>query len=275
MEYILKRRCTRGGYCFYRMDTPDYFCIEEPNAFDTYYALSALSLLRGDTKDERTKKFLLRKQDPDGSYPNLNFAYFILGGLRLLKARPRYSPVQYLKDTLDLCIRRGDQGYLSLEKIDLIVSLFKDLRLKIGDDQRRALLRQVLSMKNKDGGFGKDVSNIEDTCFAMLTLKELACSLDGIPVEDFVKRCEDEHYGFVNVPGTSPGCIEHIHAGVVTSALIGHQPAFLTQAEQAVPRCMNDNGGFSRSLGGGISTLENTYYAVHSLSILAGWKNKK
>ena len=126
-------------------------------------------------------------------------------------------------------------------------------------------------MKNKDGGFGKDVSNLEDTSTAMLVLKELFYPKDKIDVLNFVKTCEDRNYGFVNVPGTSPSFLEHIHAGIVISALIGYRPSFLTQAGLAIHMCMNDNGGFSRGIGGGISNLENTYHAVHSLKILAQW----
>ena len=269
LNYVLSRRCTGGGYCFFRQDNPDYFCIEEPNAFDTYYALSTLELLRGFSKDEMTQRFLLSKQDPDGAYPLLNYGYFILGGLGLLKTRPQYRPQKYLKDALDLCVRRGELGFLSLEKIHLIASLFKDFRLKVCDDQKRSLVRQVLSMKNKDGGFGKVVSSLDDTSMAMLALKDLDYLIDQGPVTAFVKRCEDPNYGFVDVPGTSLGCIENIHAGVVTADLIGRRPTFLKQAERAVRMCMNDNGGFSRAVGGGISNLENTYFAVHSLSILA------
>ncbi|MFQ6073438.1 MAG: hypothetical protein ACE5KT_12175 [Methanosarcinales archaeon] len=33
-------------------------------------------------------------------------------------------------------------------------------------------------------------------------------------------------------------------------------------------KCQNANGGFGRSYAGGISTLENSYYAINVLSVL-------
>ena len=263
LEYITARRCKRGGYCFYRL--------EEPNAPDTYYALSTLSLLSMDLKDDQSKEYLRCMQDSDGSYPNLAFAFFTIRGLGILKGRPRYRPRQYIEEMLDLCIQRGVRGHMDLNDIHFIVSVFKCLRARIKDNKKQALVRLIDSMKNEDGGFGRNVSNLENTSTALLTLKDLSWAKDEVCVLNFVKMCEDRHYGFVNVPGTSPGYLEHIHAGIVTSALIGYRPSFLAQTKLAIHMCMNDNGGFSRSIGGGISTLENTYRAIHSLKILSRW----
>ena len=46
INYVTRCRCVEGGFCFYRL--------EEPNASDTYYALSILNLLGVDIEDDDT-----------------------------------------------------------------------------------------------------------------------------------------------------------------------------------------------------------------------------
>ncbi|MBU4222877.1 MAG: hypothetical protein KKA10_14905 [Euryarchaeota archaeon] len=54
VNYVMERKCKEGGFCFYRM--------EEPNASDTYYALSILNLLANNFKDDNTAACLRNLQ---------------------------------------------------------------------------------------------------------------------------------------------------------------------------------------------------------------------
>ena len=54
INYVTRCRCVEGGFCFYRL--------EEPNASDTYYALSILNLLGIDIEDDDTVFYLKNLQ---------------------------------------------------------------------------------------------------------------------------------------------------------------------------------------------------------------------
>jgi hypothetical protein len=94
IQYVLERRCRNGGYCFYRL--------EEPNGSDTFYALSILSSLGVERKDEKTAVYLKKRQQGDGSYESLFQAYYCIRSLQLLADEPDEDPSRYVMDHLRL-----------------------------------------------------------------------------------------------------------------------------------------------------------------------------
>jgi hypothetical protein len=63
--------------------------------------------------------------------------------------------------------------------------------------------------------------------------------------------------------------MEDIYYGVVTLDLLGERCKFPEQTIKSVSECFNSNGGFRRSVELGISTFEDTYYALTVLRRLS------
>lgn len=89
VHYVMERKCKKGGFCFYRL--------EEPNASDTYYALSTLDLLSINFKDENMLVYLKSLQNDHGSYQIIYSAFYSIKSLLLLNEKPHCDPAQYIK----------------------------------------------------------------------------------------------------------------------------------------------------------------------------------
>ncbi|KUG20464.1 MAG: hypothetical protein KO206_06030 [Methanomicrobiaceae archaeon] len=77
-------------------------------------------------------------------------------------------------------------------------------------------------------------------------------------------------FGYLNLPGATPGYLEHLAAGVQASARAG-LPAPPPQVCRAfIRKCRAANGGYARSIYGGSATLENTRTALAALAALDG-----
>jgi hypothetical protein len=62
IEYIRERRCSSGGYCFYRLD--------EPNAGDTFHALASLAMLDAlPDNDVATREYLQSFRNSENTSP--------------------------------------------------------------------------------------------------------------------------------------------------------------------------------------------------------------
>ena len=262
INYVTRCRCVEGGFCFYRL--------EEPNASDTYYALSILNLLGIDIEDNDTVFYLKNLQKKDGSYSSIYSAYYSIKSLLLLNEKPISSPRAYILNNIN---------FYNVNKLPVeVISIFKPLwylmdlcfRLKIelDDKLKRYLINFVLTFRNDDNGFGNTNSTLIETFQALSILNWLDYEIDSLGVKSFIKRCESPVYGFVNVPNTAPSFIEHIHAGVMVSNLLDYKPHYISQCVKFIMGCQNNNGGFSRG-SIGISTLEYTYYAIESLANLS------
>ena len=266
ISYILKRKCQQGGFCFYRL--------EEPNGSDTYYALSTLNLLGEMFKDEKTMFFLKNMQKKDGSYSSVQSAYYSIKGLKLLKQKPKYNPWGYIQGN----IKTYNVANIPVDAISIFKPLYyltdlcSELKIEIDEKIKNNIVNFVLHFKNKDNGFGFPRSTLLETSEALSILNNLSYQIDSLKTIYFIKKCENPLYGFSNMPNTAPSFIEHIHAGLTACMLIKHKPRYLNACAVFIRRCQNRHGGFSRA-SSGILTLENTYHAVHSLTLLSTLKN--
>jgi len=261
IKYVMDRECKTGGFCFYRL--------EEPNGSDTYYAVSILHLLDVEYNDNNTITFLKNMQRYDGSFDSIYLAYYSIKGLYLAGEKTRYNPEEYIKKNIK-------QYHPNNSFVD-VVSIFRPVfylvelchikKIEIEEKTRNTLIDFVLSFKNKNDGFGKTYSTLIETFQALSILNWLEYPIDTLDTEQFIKKCESSVYGFSNIPRTAPSFIEHIYAGLNASFLLDHKPRYPDQCIRFIEGCRNNNGGFSRSPLGN-STLENTYYAVHSLILL-------
>ena len=101
-----------------------------------------------------------------------------------------------------------------------------------------------------------------------MILKWLSYPVERLSITDFVKECEHPIYGFVNLPRMSPSFIEYIHAGISASRLLDYESRHFNKCIEFISDCQSRTGGFSRATHAGIATLENTYLAIHALSLL-------
>lgn len=260
--YIMERRLTDGGFCFYRLN--------EPSGADTYWALASLKTLGVPFEDKNTIRFLKGFQHPDGSYASVYHAYYAIKGLRLLNEEPDSDPVSYiLKNVKSHDVNRLPAGGASIFKglypaIDLIHSMDMDL----GKTLKAKISRFVLGYQKDSTGFGHPHATLVDTFHALMILAWLGYPMERLGTEKFIKKCEHPVFGFVNVPRTAPAFIEHIFAGTSSSVVLSQKPRYIGRCTGFVEGCQCRNGGFSRTTHGGIATLEYTFLAVGILNSL-------
>lgn len=137
------------------------------------------------------------------------------------------------------------------------------------DADKQEVAQWLLSLKNKDGGFGaRSYSNINSTYYAVASL----CLLQNNSEElnetlRFVRACEKSYGGFTVIPLNYNPYMEHTYFGVMTLDLLGEKCVYPQQTVDWVLNCQNNTGGFARS-DLGIATFVDTYYAVSLLQKL-------
>jgi hypothetical protein len=269
IRYVLERRCRSGGFCFYKL--------EEPNGSDTWFALSILALLHYEFRDEPTVKYLRAIQHPDGSYDSIYSAFYSIKSLSLLKVDPEKDPRPYV--LRNLASYRFDARRLPADVIFLfkrtsfLVDLYETTGLDAGNDVHDNMIEFILRFRNEDGGFGHLRSTLHETSRALDMLQRLGYPLDGLGAESFIRLCETPVTGFTDIPHTSLGYLEFVHAGVLASHLLARRPHYTKQCMAFVLNCQNRNGGFSRTPHGGIATLENSWHGIHAVTILSRWNS--
>ena len=267
VRYVLERRCRSGGFCFYKL--------EEPNGSDTWFALSILDLLHDGFRDESTVNYLRAMQHPDGSYDSIYSAFYSIKSLSLLGADPAEDPRPYILRNLGsyrFDARRLPAEVISLfKRTSFLVDLYETTGLDAGNDVHDNMIEFILRFRNEDSGFGYLRSTLHETSKALEMLQRLGYPLDGLGAESFIGRCETPVTGFTDIPHTSLGYLEYVHAGVLASHLLARRPHYTKQCAAFVLNCQSRNGGFSRTPHGGIATMENTWHAIHALTILSSW----
>ncbi len=262
VRYVRERRCKDGGYCFYRL--------EEPNGSDTYHALSSLRWLGQLERDEETAAFLLARQAPDGSYESIFQAGYCLKGLSILGMKPDTDPRAYILGHL----RTYDVDRLPAEVTSIfgrmltVMELLSLRDLFVPVQERESVVEFVLRYRKADGGFGDPRSTLVETCQAVQMLSWLDYPAAGLGTDRFLAACEHPSSGFVDLPGTTLSFLEHIHAGIVLSRILGREVRQAAGCREFIRACQTRNGGFSRSAHDGIATLENTHLAVDAWSLL-------
>jgi hypothetical protein len=267
VRYVTARRCRMGGYCFYELD--------EPNGSDTYYALSVLALLGSDSRDDDTLRYLKSLQREDGSYDNIFMAYFAIKSLEILQDRPTADPMSYLMKNVTRCALDPNGqpvGTISMfNSLRCLVALCSALNARLDENLTKGIIDLILTFRKADKGFGHVRSTLLETSQALESLKWLGYLVETLAAEDFIRKCEVADYGFTGVPNTSLAYLEQVHGGLTVCALLSYKPRHMEQCARFIRGCQKNDGGFSRRRG--ISTLQDTYYAVHSLSLISALKN--
>jgi len=263
IEYIRERRCSSGGYCFYRLD--------EPNAGDTFHALASLAMLDAlPDNDIATREYLHSFQNSEKHFSNVNVRYAVARSLLLLGEKSDEDPASWILPLLTpppRSIRPVESSSL-FEHLYLLTSLCTHLGVGIPSEKKAEIITAVLHYQHTDTGFGHPVSTIIETADALAILASLGYPVSLTGSTEFLKQCEDPASGFLAVPGSKPGYLEHIHAGVHACSVLGYHPDVLDQCREFILSCHLGNGGYVRSIFGGSATLENTYLALHALAMI-------
>jgi hypothetical protein len=263
IEYIRERRCSSGGYCFYRLD--------EPNAGDTFHALASLAMLDAlPDNDVATREYLYSFQNSGKHFSNVNVRYAIARSLLLLGEKSDEDPASWILPLLIPprdSIRPAESSSL-FEYLYLLTDLCTIQNVTIPSEKKAEIITAVLHYHHKDTGFGHPVSTIIETADALAILAALGYPVSSAGSTEFLKQCEDPASGFLAVPGSKPGYLEHIHAGVLACSVLGYPSPLFVQCQEFIRKCCSDNGGYVRSMFGGSPNLENTWLALDTLAII-------
>jgi len=269
--YVQSRECPSGGFCFYGLD--------EPNLADTFFATQTLGLLcNAPLAPERTIAFGRRFfQSPLGEGSLWGIHY----GLRVLRFFNQDLPcLSRIKQIIlgffnkRVSAPAGPPPRLSLELLSLVVELIELLECPLEPQLRRAGRHYILRFQNQDGGFGAIRSSLWETSFAVRILKGLDFSLSTLSAREFAVSCEHEDFGFSTVPGSAPAFLEDIYSGLIAFRALGLKARYETAIGRSILEYQTDTYGFTRSPWLGIPTLEYTYMAVKSLTVVnatASW----
>ncbi|MEM3699295.1 MAG: prenyltransferase/squalene oxidase repeat-containing protein [Candidatus Bathyarchaeia archaeon] len=260
VHYIVNRQNDDGGYTFCQGT--------ESNAQDTYYGLAILNLLNVPFPNVKKTVKWLHDFVPDNLYSH----YYVTKALKLCGEKPQKNLKNFI---LSLLCAKGNFGtvdvYVEVASEFLLTFMTTELVKIVGIEiESKKLAEWLLSFKNKNGGFGAHGhSNLNSTYHAVASLFNL-----GYPVKSlkdtlsYVRACEKPFGGFTVVPHASTPYMEHIYYGTSTLNLLDEHLRYPKQTAEFVLKCQNANGGFARS-DIGISTFEDTFYAVNVLKTIS------
>jgi hypothetical protein len=263
-RYILDRACPSGGFCFYRLD--------EPNPQDTYFALATLRLLQKEYNEERTIAYLQSLQHEDGAYASLARAYFAVSSLLLLGSSPIHDPKDAVARLIDRILtayrRPGASPALLFHELHRLVALRAAVKLDRKEMQSDIIHGLLYEYFHEDGGFGTEGSSLIETLSAVAALRKIGRFPSHEAVAPFLRSCEHPLFGYTGKPGTSLYFLEYIHAGLALCEELSLRPTHPAACAAFLQRCQTGTGGFARTIQG-IATLENTFYAINGLKVLA------
>jgi hypothetical protein len=259
VDYVVNRQNLDGGYTFCQGT--------ESNAQDTYYGLAILDLLNVPFPNvERTIKWL-HDFVPDSHYSH----YYVAKALKICGEKPHRSLKDFL---LSLQSSKGEFGTVDVyaevasefQFTSMITELASIVGVEINNEKTTSWL---LSYQNRDGGFeAHGHSNLNSTYHAVSSLFNLGYSVRSLKETiEYVRSCEKPSGGFTVVPRSSIPYMEHTYYGISTLELLGEHARYPEKTVELVLMCQNSNGGFARS-DLGISTFENTFYALNTMRVI-------
>jgi uncharacterized protein len=267
--YVESTRNDDGGYCFYRLN--------ESNAADTFYAVYALTALnRRVPEPELTADFLQQRQGSDGSFQSIYSADYVLRALDLLGVPPLFDPDDFLHSQLEGTLSIVSQPYYELsnsflQSLGRTVAILAIRHEEPSPAAKTEVVAAVRQYQRPEGGFGVEHASIYSTYNAVQALSfSPADCLAG--VSQWIRRCEWKTGGFSQTPVNTPNYLDEIHRGLSIMQAVNESPRYRQEITRFIGRLQNANGGFRRAVDSGISSLENTYYALKALVELGFWK---
>lgn len=268
VDYVTERQNEDGGYTFAQW--------AESSAQDTYYALQILKMLGVEPAlKERTIAFLKKLQHPDGGFDSIKVAYCVTTSLIELGATPErgFEKSIFLAQSSLGRLGSFDVNIEASSEVETTYLSLETLRLLRKPVETEPLTGLILRLGNLDGSFGRGgYSRMASVYYALASLKLLGydmSSLDG--TLKWIRACENSAGGFAGSPNNfDPYLIlEEIYYGLRALEALNAASQFPSQNLSLIRKFQNRNGGFRRSIFLGISTFEDTFYALSSLDILS------
>ncbi len=259
IEYIHSLECREGGYCFYGL--------EEPNLADTFFATRTLSLLSALPPNPfKTVAFVQRFFDHADGLPGLWGTYYGLRVLKLFKTEINTPELfRSLLGNFEKTLSGQESG---LESLSYLTELIELIGCPMEESLKKRGRDYVLRFQRKDFGFSIEISNLRETYWALRILKDLGYLTDPSGFFEFIFLCEQEEFGFTNVPMSTLAFLEDIYFGLLGSELAGYRPKYQEAILKFVLDCQTKGFGFRRSHLLGIATLEYTCMAINTLKVL-------
>jgi len=257
VQYVHSCQMEDGGYFFAK--------IPPSSLQDTLFAIEILRMVEQRPRCiEGIEQFILSFQN-DFAARNLHALYLASGALLALG-----KPIEALRGFVKAAFERfnvsGIECFdsLDMEVVSELKSLFEAvclfLRFAMPVDSN-SVTGCILSLANKDGGFGyRAYSTLATTYYAVQTLALLKRFPEspGLTL-DFLKKKEPGIY-----------FLEDLYYLMQTRSLLGENPWPKGQDKAAafILGYQRASGGFARARPMGIPTLEYTWYAMSLLKLL-------
>jgi hypothetical protein len=270
-DYVVERQNADGGYTFAQWS--------ESSAQDTYYALQILKMLGVQpAHTDRTIAFLRKLQHPDGGFDSIKVAYYVTTSLIELGATPERGFEKSILLAHSSLERLGsfEVNIEASSEIETTYLSLENLRLLGKPVETEPLAGLILRLRNPDGSFGRGgYSSMASVYYALASLKLLRYdvnSLDSTP--RWIRGCENPAGGFARSPKDfDPYLIlEELYFGLKALEVLGEASLYRSQNLSLIGKFQNRKGGFRRSTFLGISTFEDTFYALSSLETLVSAK---
>jgi hypothetical protein len=249
-RYLHGRQSPQGGFCFYRTAE-----VDEPNLFDTYHAVAALTLV-GDAVARRDALLrFLASFPPTAQVSTLYYRAFVLHYLGRADLIER-------NEIRRLPLAPPAPGRTPLSSVLRV--LFETVRLKrlLGGDLVAPAVARWIAGAQREGGFGKK-PNLLDTRHALCTLAALGGLTETVAAaaRDFVDALQVPTFGFAVTRDSLSSSLETIRAGIQCRRLLGLRLRHPRELRAFVLACQTSEGGLSR-VPGALPEIESTHYGI-------------
>jgi hypothetical protein len=229
------------------------------------------------TPDPKTEAYLGQHNPAKSGFTGLYRLWYLFWSYRYLSGSTPDFLIKKLQEISPPIPRStGTMEMASvLEQLCFYTILCTEVGIHIPPLLREEIHSEVLKWHHCEGGFGRSMPTLIETWHAVAIFQALNFDLCAEKIQSFLFGCLDDQTGFVNVPSSHPGYLEHLDAGVSLAILLNLPVPNPVICTDFICKCRKANGGFTRSGFGGNSTLEYTWYAIRTLSLLNGknyWK---
>jgi hypothetical protein len=277
IQYIENCHLPDGGYFFAK--------VAPSSGLETYLATKALRLLGVETRNAKSVASFWEDRDAEGNLSDPFAIYLAVEtykelGLQagIFKKYKKYLADHYKHivsgsvysenkrlSRKSFSLAMSYLGTLGRELEDLfyLVTLSRDLKVEVNKEE---VIKAVVSLQNRDGGFGRGRESHLMTTYHALSILELLSF-------DFSEQQKVCNYLIEQWEGCS--FLEDLFHIVESLALIHKSLPDVNKVIQFVDSCQRNNGGFGRAPVMSIATIVDTYFAVSIAKICETYSHKK
>jgi hypothetical protein len=280
VKYIEDCHLPDGGYFFAK--------VEPSSGLDTYLAVKTLRLLGVKTKNAKSVELFWKQREAEGNINDLFSIFLVVETFKELglsiKAFRKFK--NYLTDYYNRIIQQAPfiysenerlskkgfwwaMNYFSimgkeLEDLFYLVTLSHDLGLKIMN--KKKIIKLIISLQNKNGGFGVSrESHLMTTYHALAILKLLS----------FDPPAKEKVFNYLMECWDNCNFLEDLYYIVENLTLLRKPLPKIRKIIRFVESCQRGNGGFGRAPMMSIPTIEDTYRAVSIIKTCEDYSHKK